>query len=217
MIVPAGGLSEDGMEWKTSKKKFFLPATALSKIYRGIMTKAIEKALERGRIKLPESIPCFSDLKTQLYQKNWNVYLKKAFGGVGSVLKYLGKYTHRVALSNSRLVSFTKGQVSFKYKDNRANGRVKVMTLEANEFIRRFLQHILPDNFYKIRYIGILSPVNAQTKKAQCIALINTRTFLPRLEGLNAIDVIESIVIPDVLLCPECKKGKLVYKIRGDN
>jgi predicted Zn-ribbon and HTH transcriptional regulator len=217
MIVPAGGLSEDGMEWKTAKKKFFLPATALSGIFRGIMVRYLKEALEKGSIKLPGGIPCFSSLKTKLYKKDWNVYLKKAFGGANSVLKYLGQYTHRVAISNSRLVSAGGGKVTFKYKDNRSKGKVKVMELETNEFIRRFLQHVLPENFYKIRYIGILSMVNAQTKKAQCIALINAKTYMPMLEGLNAVDVVESIVIPDILLCPKCKKGRMVYKIRGDS
>ena len=217
MIVPAGGLSEDGMEWKTSRKKFFLPAAVLSKIFRGIMVRKLQEALENGRIKLPADIPCFSSLKTQLYRKDWNVYLKKAFGGVNSVLKYLGQYTHRIAISNSRLVSATGGKVSFKYKDNKANGMIKVMELDTNEFIRRFLQHVLPENFYKIRYIGILAPINAQTKKGQCIALINARSYIPFLEGLNATCVVELTVKPDVLSCPICKKGRMVYKIRGDN
>lgn len=217
MIVPSGGLSEDEMEWKTARKKFFLPTAVLSRIYRGVMVKAIQKALENGNIILPDNIPCFSSLKAQLYSKDWNVYLKKAFGGVNSVLRYLGRYTHRVAISNSRLVPATEGKVSFKYKDNRANGKIKVMELEANEFVRRFLQHVLPDNFYKIRYIGILAMVNTSTKKAQCLALINTKTYFPFLEGLNAIDVTESTIMPDILSCPKCKKGKLIYKIRGDN
>jgi hypothetical protein len=217
MIVPAGGLSEDNMEWKTSQKKFFLPAAVLSRIYRGILIKAIEEALEDGKIILPDNIPGFPGLKAELYSKDWNVYLKKAFGGVNSVLKYLGRYTHRVAISNNRLVSATNEKVSFRYKDNRSNGKIKIMELESNEFIRRFLQHVLPDNFYKIRYIGILAMVNTQTKKAQCIALIHTRTEMPVLEGLNATSVVELIVMPDILLCPKCKKGKLVYKIRGDN
>jgi hypothetical protein len=205
------------MEWKTSKKKFFLPAAVLSKIFRGIMVREIQGALEKGIIKLPKGTPCFSGLKTQLYGKNWNVYMKKAFGGAGSVLRYLGRYTHRVAISNSRLVAATGEKVSFKYKDNKAGGEVKTMTLDTNEFIRRFLQHVLPGNFYKIRYIGILAPVNAQTKKAQCMALINARAYLPMLEGLGAVDVVESTVMPDVLACPVCKKGRLVHKIRGDN
>lgn len=217
MIVPAGGLSEDNMEWKTSKKKFFLPAAVLSRIYRGILVKAIEEALEDGKIILPSNIHGFSGLKAELYSKDWNVYLKKAFGGVNSVLKYLGRYTHRVAISNNRLISATNEKVSFRYKDNRSGGKIKIMELETNEFIRRFLQHILPENFYKIRYIGILATVHAQTKKAQCIALIHTRIEMPVLEGLNAVSVVELIAMPDILLCPKCKKGKLVHKIRGDN
>ncbi len=217
MIVPAGGLSEDGMEWKTTKKKFFLPATVLSRIFRGIMIKKLQEALDKGSIVLPSGIPGFSGLKKQLYSKDWNVYLKKAFGGANSVLKYLGQYTHRVAISNNRLVLAEGGKVSFRYKDNKANGKIKTMELDTNEFIRRFLQHILPDNFYKIRYIGILAPVNSKTKKAQCISIIGLSTYIPSLEGLNATCVVESTVKPDILACPKCKKGRLVYKIRGDS
>ena len=217
MIVPAGGLSDDGMEWKTTRKKFFLPAAVLSKIFRGIMVKNLHEALDKGIIGLPGDIPVFSDLKEQLYRKDWNVYLKKAFGGVNSVLKYLGRYTHRVAISNSRLVLAEEGKVSFKYKDNKENGKIKTMELDNNEFIRRFLQHILPDNFYKIRYIGILAMANSKTKKAQCLAIMGLSTYMPLLEGLSATCVVESTIKPDILACPICKKGRLACKIRGDS
>lgn len=212
MLVPAGGLSEDGTEWKTSRKKFFLPAKVLSRIYRGIMVKAFENALNSGELKLPESTTSFSSLKEKLYQKDWNVYLKKAFGGVTSVLKYLGRYTHRVAISNCRIIATTGQKVSFRYKDNKAGGKRKIMALNTNEFIRRFLQHILPDNFYKIRYVGILAPVNSPTKKAQSLSLIETSNALPYLEGLNATEVIELILKTDILSCPKCRKGRLLYK-----
>lgn len=215
MVVPAGGLSEDGMEWKSSKKKFFLPARVLSRIYRGILVKLLEEALKEGSIKPPGDMESFPTLKQKLYSKDWNVYLKKAFGGVVSVLNYLGRYTHRVAISNNRLVSTTANTVSFRYKDNRDNGRKKVMELTTSEFIRRFLQHVLPDNFYKIRYVGILAMANSRTKKSQSIALIDIITHLPQLEGLTAIDIVEQTFRVDILLCPECKKGQLV-KIRGD-
>ena len=217
MIVPAGGLSEDGMEWKASKKKFFLPAAVLSKIYRGILVKLLEKAIKQRNIILPDKMPGFTEIKKQLYSKNWNVYLKKAFGGVNSVLKYLGQYTHRVAISNNRLLEAIDNTVTFRYKDNRANGTIKTMTLDVHEFIRRFLQHILPYNFYKIRYVGILAIVNTRTKKAQSLTLIDIKTYLPGLEGLNAIDVIEVLIRPDLLACPKCKKGRMTLKIRGDN
>ena len=163
MLVPAGGLSDDSMEWKNTGKKFFLPGKVLSRIFRGIMVRHLKEALEKGKIKLPETISCFDKLKDYLYQKDWNVYLKKSFGGINSVLKYLGRYTHRVAISNSRLISFSGQEVSFWYKDNKDKGKRKIMTLETIEFIRRFLQHILPNNFYKIRYIGILAMANSKT------------------------------------------------------
>ena len=215
MLVPAGGLSEDGMEWKSSRKKFFLPAKVLSRIFRGTMVKLLEGAVEEGTINLPHTIPVFSELKDKLYKKDWNVHLEKAFRGVNSVLKYLGRYTHRVAIANSRLVSISESNVSFRYKDNKDRGRKKVMTLQTNEFIRRFLQHVLPRNFYKIRYIGILAPVNSKTKKEQCLALIGKETYIPVLEGLNAMEVVEAIKQSDPFICPKCRKGRMAYKIRA--
>ena len=214
MLVPAGGLSDDGMEWKDSRKKYFLPGKALSRIYRGIMIRLIEEALEKKQIKLPSTYSCFSQLKDQLYQKEWNVYLKKPFGGVNSVLKYLGRYTHRVAISNSRIISHSANSVSFWYKDNKKGGKRKIMTLETNEFIRRYLHHILPGNFYKIRYIGILAIVNSKTKRVQCIALLDAQTYLPVMEGLNAMEIVEIIRQTDPFLCPKCKKGKMSNRIR---
>lgn len=192
MLVPAGGLSEDGMEWKYSRRKFFLPRLALSRMFRGALIKLIKEGLDKGRLRMPESILDFSQFKNQLYQKDWNVYLEKSFGGINSVLKYLARYTHKVAISNSRLISCSDNEVLFWYKDNKDKGRRKVMTLEIVEFIRRYLQHILPNNFYKIRYIGILASANSKTKKAQCIILLNARTYMPIMEGLNTMEVIKN-------------------------
>jgi hypothetical protein len=214
MLVPAGGLSDDGMEWKSTGKKFFLPGKVLSRIFRGIMFRLLKEALEKGKIKLPETISCFDQLKDHLYQKDWNVYLKKSFGGINSVLKYLGRYTHRVAISNSRLISFSGQEVSFWYKDNKDKGKRKIMTLETSEFIRRFLQHILPNNFYKIRYIGILAMVNSKTKKEQCLALIGTQMYLPVMEGLNAMEVVGVIKQTDPFACPRCREGKMRVKAK---
>lgn len=212
MLVPAGGLSNDSMEWKTTGKNFFLPAKVLSRIFRGIMVKLLKEALEKEAIKLPETISCFDQLKNNLYQKDWNVYLKKSLGGMNSVLKYLGRYTHRVAISNSRLISFTGQEVSFWYKDNKDKGRKKIMSLETSEFIRRFAQHILPNNFYKIRYIGILAMVNSRLKKEQCLALIDEQMYLPVMEGLNAIEIIGLIMQTNPFACPKCQEGKMKVK-----
>lgn len=213
MLVPAGGITYDGMEWKSSRKKFFLPVKVLSKIFRGITVKLLKEGIGKGTIRLPENISGYECLKPLLYKKDWNVYLKKSFGGVNSVLKYLARYTHRVAISNSRLVSFNDKQVAFRYKDNKDNGKQKVMALDASEFIKRFLQHILPNNFYKIRYTGILANTNSKTLKEQCIALIGKQMFLPALQGLTAIEVIENIFKKDFFTCPICKKGIMRLKI----
>jgi hypothetical protein len=209
MLVPAGGLSEDGVEWVRTSKKFFLPQKVLASIFRGILVRLIKEGLEKGEIKLPENIEKFDTLKTGAYKKDWNVYIKKPFRGVNSVLKYLARYTHRVAISNSRFVEFTGEHVTFRYTDNKDKGKRKIMKLETNEFIRRYLQHILPANFYKIRYIGILANINSKAKKEQCLSIIGIQNYLPQLEGLTAIETMGIFKLEDMLLCPECKKGKM--------
>lgn len=215
MLVPAGGLSDDGMEWKSIRKKFFIPKKVLSRIYRGIMVRLLKEGLEKNEIKLTGDMPCFDRIKDNLYKKDWNVNLEKSLGGINSVLKYLGRYTHRVAISNSRLVSFTGKEVSFWYKDNRDKGKRKIMTLTTNEFIRRFLQHILPNNFYKIRYHGILAMANSKTKKEQCLSLIGIQMYLPATEGLNAPEVIGIIKQTDLFTCPKCGKGIMRAKAKS--
>ena len=139
----------------------------------------------------------------------WNVYIKKPFRGIGSVLKYLGRYTHRVAISNSRFVNFSGKDVSFRYTDNKDNGKRKIINLKTGEFIRRYLQHILPNNFYKIRYIGILANINSKTKREQCINIIGIQQYLPQLEGLTAIETVGNSSLEKLLLCPKCKRGKM--------
>lgn len=209
MLVPAGGLSEDEMEWVKSNKKFFLPQKVLSRIFRGVLVRLFNESVDKGIAKLPESINSFNDLKAELYQKDWNIYIKKPFRGVTSVVKYLGRYTHRVAISNGRLVKVSENEVSFWYKDNKDKGKTKIMALNNQEFIRRYLQHILPANFYKIRYIGILANTNIKTKKERCLSLLDKQDELPQLEGLNAMEVIGIIRKIDPLICPKCKNGKL--------
>ncbi len=214
MIVPAGGLSEDQVEWVNSGNKFFVPIKVIGKIFRGILCRCIEKGIKNGDIKLPQNLN-WAKLKNKLYEKNWIIYAQKPLGGVNSVLQYLGRYAHRVAISNSRIVELKAGNVSFRYKDNRNNGVQKIMTIQSVEFIRRFLQHILPDNFYKIRYYGILASVHAHSLREQCLALIGKITFLSKLEGLSVMEVYMKITGKDAALCPCCKKGRMeiVYRI----
>jgi len=210
MLVPAGGLSEDGMEWVQASRKFFVPVKALSAMFRGIMIRQLKDLIETNELKMPDSFNDFVTLKTELYAKNWNVYCKKALGGMNSVLQYLGQYTHRVAISNSRLLAIQNAKVSFRYRDYRleqSRYQHKIMELDTLEFSRRFLQHILPSGFYKIRYYGILATVNITTKREQSIALIGETMWLSQLEGLNAYEVLRLLTGKDPARCPICKEG----------
>lgn len=215
MLVPAGGLSEDGTEWIRAPKKFFVPVKALSKMFRGIFIRLLKRYWNQNALKLPEGFPGFLQLKKKLYEKNWNVYSKKALGGINSVLSYLGKYSHRVAISNSRLVGMDNNKVTFSYKNYRKKTKQETITISCTEFARRFLMHILPGGFYKIRYYGILASANCNTKRQQAIALAGITMWLPRLEGLNAYEVYRTLNGKDPALCPKCKKGMMVrYEIQ---
>jgi len=209
MIVPAGGLSEDQMEWIPAGKKFFLPVKALSAVFRGILCRLLEQALTDGEIKLPDEVLNFSSVKNQCYQKQWVVYCEKPFSCADNLIQYLGNYTHRVAISNHRIRNYQDGKVNFCYKDYKSSGINKSMILDADEFISRFLQHVLPSGFYKIRYFGYMAVCNIKLKLQACFDLIGKAAFLPVLEGLTALEVWRSITGCDPLQCPKCNNGKM--------
>ena len=209
MIVPAGGLSEDGVEWVLSGKKFFLPVKVLSRLFRGILCRLLEQAAANVKIRLPDEVGDFDRLKQLIYAKPWVVYAKNPFAGPEHVIEYLGRYTHRVAISNHRIISEKDGKVTFRYKDYRTGALNRQMTLETTEFIRRFLQHVLPCGFYKIRYLGILAQCNAKTKLQTCFDLIDKEIFFPQLEGLTATEVLQQITGKDPFQCPVCGKGRM--------
>lgn len=212
MIVPAGGLSEDLSEWIPSGKKFFLPVKVISAVFRGILCRLLEQAIHAGEIKLPEQEKSFKSLKQDCYLKPWVVYCEKPFSGSQSLVRYLGNYTHRVAISNHRLISHQDGRVTFSFKDYAQAGQAKEITLDALEFIRRFMQHVLPKGFYKIRYFGFMAICNIKSKLAECFTLIGKTAFLSQLEGLSAIDVWRSITGIDPLKCPKCGVGKMILQ-----
>jgi predicted Zn-ribbon and HTH transcriptional regulator len=210
MIVPAGGLSDDQMEWIPSPEKFFLPVKLLSGVFRGILCRLIGQAVAKGEILLPGNTVDFATLKAACYQKNWVVYCQKPFAGPEGIIRYLGNYTHRVAISNHRIEAFENDKVTFSYKDYKTGSQQKSMTLEVNEFIRRFLQHILPSGFYKIRYFGILALCNMKSKMETCFSLIENNTCFSVLEGLNSFEVWRIISGKDPMCCPKCQKGKMI-------
>jgi hypothetical protein len=165
MIVPGGGISLDGERWVACRPGFFLPVRVLSRLFRRLFLERLVAAYDEGRLQffgehahLAEREP-FTEHLAPLRKAEWVVYAKRPFGGPEAVLAYLSRYTHRVAIANSRLVALDDASVTFRWKDYRANGheRLKLMTLAVDEFIRRFLIHVLPDGFHRIRHYGLFA------------------------------------------------------------
>ena len=159
-IVTGGGLTDDATEWRSCKRKFLLPVRVIGALFRGKLLAYLRDAYEHGRLDLgpAEADPgAFAALLDRLYRTDWVVYAKRPFGGAEQVVRYLGRYTHRIGISNHRLVSLKKGEVTFRTK----NG--KTLTLSAHEFLERFVQHVLPSGFVKIRHYGLMAPSHATT------------------------------------------------------
>lgn len=190
-IVPAGGLDKLG-KWRSSRKKFFLPVKVLSRKFRG-------KFLALLKQQLPEATP---DLLNTCYGKEWVVYCKPPFKDAACVVEYLGRYTHRVAISNNRILKLEDGQVSFKWRDYRDGSRWKVMTVSAEEFVRRFLMHVLPPGFMKIRHYGFLSSRGKQKKLQIC--KVQTGTSLVKKERLSTEALIQKLLGRKPSQCPGC-------------
>jgi len=218
IIVSGGGLDPDGMEWKHSAKNFFVPVKALSKVFKAKFIALLKEEYSNNFLKIPDikkdvDYNNFNKLKSLLYSFNWNVFTKKAFKSSGQVIEYLGRYTHRVAISNSRIISLNNGKVRFKYKDYKDNNNWKIMELSAIEFIRRFVQHILPNGFYKIRYFGLLAIINRKTKLDNCFRLLGSTRIIPKYEGLKWHEIFEIITSKDIFICPVCKKGRMISSL----
>jgi hypothetical protein len=177
-VVTGGGLSPDGQRWIPSRSGYFLPVEVLGLLFRGKFLAGLKQAYQTGQLRLAGSTQPLVDPKVfrrllkRLYRQDWYVYAKPPFAGAEQVYRYLGRYTHRVAISNSRLVSFHDGRVCFRYKDYADGNRIKQMTLSAEEFIRRFLLHVLPKGFVRIRHYGLLASRNVSTRLERCRQLL---------------------------------------------
>lgn len=178
-VVPAGGLSPDRTRWIACRANFFLPVRALSRLFRGKLLAFLREAFTEGRLnffgKLAELSEAarFHAWLRESSNTEWVVYAKPPFGGPEEVLKYLARYTHRVAISSSRLLSLENGRVRFRWRDSKHGNQIKPMTLDAIEFIRRFLLHVLPSGFVKIRHFGFLSNRNRRSMLALCREHLN--------------------------------------------
>jgi len=217
-IVTGGGLSPEGKRWTPCKGEFFLPLKVLSRLFRGKFLAYLKEAYEKGKLIFPGKIAhlkdksAFKALLRKLYKQEWVVYCKAPFGSAEKVMDYLGRYTHRVAISNDRLVILEGGQVTFRYRDRNDQDKVKLMSLDASEFIRRFLLHILPDGFMKIRHYGLLSNRNRKRKLALCRRVLGVPERQDSTKREPWQDLLTRITGVDPRICPYCGKGKMQLK-----
>ena len=204
-VIPAGGLSLDHTHWVTSPNRFFLPLKVLSRVFRGKFVAALKQTFQNGRLSLHGNLALLAQPKTfaawlrPLFRKDWVVYAKPPFGGPQYVLQYLGRYTHRVAISNHRLVSFTDGKVTFRWRDSAHNNEQKFMTLPLDEFLRRFLLHVLPKGFVRIRNFGFLANRRRATLLPFCFQLLGAAQ-----EPQAKQDVSSTNDSHDLWRCPKC-------------
>ncbi len=221
-IVPGGGPSLDGERWVSCKPGFFLPVLVLSRLFRSLFAAGLEAAFRRGELRFCNELAGLAEPRTfaericALRRIDWVVYAKPPFGGPEQVLAYLARYTHRAAIANSRITLITDEQVAFTYKDYRCGGRRKVMRLKADEFIRRFLLHVLPDGFHRIRHYGFLARGDRNANIERCRDLIAKTAPEPAARA-NAPAAAESPETPAAQaeagpnLCPDC--GGLMRRI----
>lgn len=216
-LIPAGVLSFDKNRWKHSHKDFLFSVKALSRLFRGKFICFLKKAYLEDKIIFPgktikfKSKSSFDKLINQLYDKEWVVYSKKPFAGPEQVLKYLGRYTHRIAISNNRILSVEHGKVTFTYKDRSQNNKSKTMTLSADEFIRRYLLHALPKRYTRIRHFGFLSN-RVKKKNITILKTILSFSKKDRRQDKKSIqEMMLSLTGIDITLCSSCKKGSLVF------
>ena len=209
-VVPGGGIGPDGSSWVGCRPSFFLPVRVLSRLFRNKFLSYLREAFREGKLQFHGEMAqlampdAFEDLCRQAARIEWVVYAKPPFGGPEQVLKYLARYTHRVAISNSRIVSIDGGKVTFKWKDYAGGNETKTMTLDAVEFIRRFLLHILPAGFVRIRQFGFLANRTRGKKLELCRALLGA----PPAPTNTAVT--EKDEKQERKRCPACKTGQMV-------
>ena len=210
-VVPGGGISLDGTRWIACKPGFFLPVRVLARLFRGKLLDQIKRAFDVGSLEFHGSLAHLEDPSNfrsylaPLHAKKWMVYAKPPFGSPDCVLKYLARYTHRVAISNHRLLNMAGGEVTFAWRDYAHGCRRRAMTIKAVEFIRRFVLHVLPKRFVRIRHQGLLANRHRKEMVALC------REFLAAAHSTGSPepghDAAHEVWAPP---CPECKKGRLV-------
>jgi len=219
-IIPAGALSFDKNRWISARKKFLFKTRSLAKAFRRLYIQKLLAAYKKNQLIFPGNIAQsgsdegFAKLINDLKTKKWLMYAKRPFAAPEQVLEYLGRYTHRVAISNHRIVSIDDGRITFSYKDRNDDSKTKLMTLKADEFIRRFLLHILPQRFVKIRYFGFLF----NRDRLKNIELIRKLTAAVAIFTEKVEETVQQIMLRitgvDITLCPHCGKGRMIPVVK---
>jgi rubredoxin len=204
-VVPAGGLSPDHTRWVRSRDNYFLPREVLREVFRGKFVDALKQAFQNGQLRFEGDLKLLAQPKIfatwlrPLFRQDWVVYLKRPFGGPEYVLHYLGRYTHRVAISNHRLVSLTDGQVTFRWRDSAHHNEQKLLPLSLDEFLCRFLLHILPKGFVRIRNFGFLANRKRATLLPLCFQLLGSEQQPQAEQPASSTED-----CPDLWRCPKC-------------
>jgi Putative transposase/Transposase zinc-binding domain len=215
-LLPAGALSFNQTRWVPAHQDFLFPVKALSRVFRAKFLDSLKKCFDQnkllfvGQIALLDNAESFGALLDGLRKKPWVVYAKKPFSSPAHVLDYLGRYTHRVALSNDRICSLQNGEVSFTYRDRKNQDRRKLMTLGAEEFIRRFLLHVIPKGFMRVRHYGFLAN-HRKDCLSKCRQLMGLSPVSPPPQQRSTDELILALTGIDIHRCPRCLKGTLVW------
>jgi hypothetical protein len=204
-VIPAGGLSLDHTHWIKSRSRFFLSIKVLRRVFRGKFVAGLKLAFQSGRLSFRGNLAALAQRKNfaawlrSLFRKDWVVYAKPPFGGPQYVLQYLGRYTHRVAISNHRLVSFSEGKVTFRWRDSAHNNEQKLLTVSLDAFLRRFLLHLLPKGFVRIRHFGFLANRRRATLLPLSFHLLGAAQEPPDEQNLSSASDSH-----DLWRCPKC-------------
>src|SRR6201993_2498207 len=217
-VVPGGGLAADGSRWICCRDGFFLSVRVLSRLFRRLFLEYLINAFDAGKLEFFSSLQSLRDRSSFLHylaplrEAEWVVYAKRPFAGPEQVLDYVGRYTHRVAISNNRLLEIAEAKVTFRYKDYRHHAQQKIMTLQAEEFIRRFLLHVLPEGFQRIRYYGFLANRYREQKLTRCRDLLGMPAAeSPALEtAKDYLERYEELTGSSLWQCPVCRQGRML-------
>jgi Putative transposase len=215
-VVPGGGLSVNGEGWRSCRRGFFLPVNVLARLFRRLFLQGLERAYEKGKLSFHGACACltkplaFDRLIKTVRSREWWVYAKPPFGGPAQVLTYLGRYTHRVAISNHRLLSLKNGEVTFSWRDNRHGQMRSTMTLSGEEFIRRFLLHVLPRGFQRIRQFGLLAN-RRRGELARCRRLLGTIGQTMESVSQDYQALYQTVNGASLQQCPACRTGTMKF------